>query len=272
MKQICLFIVLCLLFTLTSCSSVDKSSPDSSVSSGIRDNTIKNSTTASTTDNIETSNTTANATDNIETSNTIADATDNTETTGTSASTTDATCTTTTDHTGTTTATDSVDDGSIFFNDATESATTGKRLVEPFRVTETEFRSHYDISLSHINSNQYEIRYILEYVWDSKTNQADMSKLSNGWISVYDNHKLVFSMYISNKGYISKYLFKPVELKNSRLNGYSARFFDVSSPWRSSFLYGEIQTNNYFITCSMHDKTQAEMVQFLETLLENSTL
>lgn len=98
-----------------------------------------------------------------------------------------------------------------------------------------------------------------------------MSKLSNGWITIFDNDKLMFSMYISSKEYISEYLFNVVDLRVSQLNGCSAQLLDVSHR-NSSFLYSKIKTDNYYITCSLHNKTQAETIRFLETLLDNSTL
>lgn len=160
----------------------------------------------------------------------------------------------------------------IYFNKSDNFETSGARLVEPIIVTENEFLSNYDINLSGLtqNTNQ-KIQYRLEYTLDADTVQADLNALSNGVVTITENDVVIFVMYVSNVTPIISYAVENDSIQTSRINNIEARLFDLSKE-NDSILYGEFKLNEYFITCSMYNKTQSEMVSLLTNVMSDNTI
>ncbi len=164
---------------------------------------------------------------------------------------------------------DTLGNNSVIFNEIESYTTIGSRLVEPVIVTETDFRLEYDIDFTHLLGDaKYDIIYRLDYHLEEETLKPDLSKLSNGVVTVLENDKVIFVVYVSNDSPIANYVVDKADLKDSKINGCNVRLFDLLSSHHSSLLYGEFKLEDCYITCSMYDKTEKDMLSFVETLIK----
>lgn len=157
----------------------------------------------------------------------------------------------------------------VVFNEIDSYVSAGRRLVEPVVVTEPDFISIYSVGLKELSEKwKYEFTYRLEYELDMETNMPDLNSLSNGVVTVEENGDVIFVMYVSMASPVSSYVIEQGDIEVSQINGCKLQLFDLSRD-NSTLLYGEFKLGDYYITCSMYGKTNADMISFVETIIES---
>lgn len=159
----------------------------------------------------------------------------------------------------------------IIYNQCADYVVSGARLVDPVLVMENEFCEEYDINIHDILANSdSEVQFRLEYTLDQNTNQADLSKLSNGVITVSKSGSVVFVMYISEIKPVETYVINSNKIDKSSIGNIDAELFNLSKE-TNSLLYGKFKCENYFITCSMYNSTEDEMTTLLRNFISNNS-
>ena len=157
----------------------------------------------------------------------------------------------------------------VYFNEKIVTATSGRRLVDPVVVDEMEFLSQYDVDFSEwLNAGTYSIRYILEYELDRETMKPNLSKLSNGRVSVVKGDEVVFSVYISKKNYIREHVIETSDVRVSQISGREVQLFSLSNHL-SSWLYSEFAVGDCYVSYSAYETTKENMVAAVKSLLDN---
>ena len=260
-----LLILLIVCTLLSACGSPEQSkepsakSQDDSATSTATTTTTENSTTAAET----TTTTTENSTTTAETTTT---------TIGTEAPTSTTTMTATTATSTTTTLPiingNPTDGNFYYFNPAERCVEVGKGLTDPVFVTESAFYDIYAIQLTDILAKDvYTIKYVLEYALDTETIQPDLSKLEYGWVSVRKENSVVIVLTVSPDTYVSSRVPSANEIVTSHINNTQVILYDVGGFW-GPFLQAKMRVGDWYITCTMKDSTQEEMVTFLDDLIE----
>lgn len=163
-------------------------------------------------------------------------------------------------------------DNKIYFNKSNEYINSGARLVEPVVVDENDFLTKYNINVAGLTTDtNYNIRYRLDYKLDKEAIKADLTALINSVVTITENDKVIFVMYISDTEPIAQYVIDSDNTKTSLINGIETRLFDLSNN-ETDLFYGEFELNGYYITCSMYDKTENDMIDFLTKLSSDNLL
>ena len=159
------------------------------------------------------------------------------------------------------------DKNSIYFNYAEEYIKSERGLVESVIVTQTDFRSKYDVDFTHlVESTKYDITYQLEYCLDAETLKTDLSQLYGGIVTISHNDKVIFVVRISKGSPIVSYVVDRTNVEESEINGCRVILFDLSGD-NSSLLYGEFKSGDYYVICSMYEKNRTDMVRFIKTIM-----
>lgn len=157
----------------------------------------------------------------------------------------------------------------IYFNKGVVSATVGRRLVDPVEVSESAFRAQYDVDFSVWKNEDIDrIKYILNYELDTETNKPDLSKLSDGRVSVISDDKVVLYAYISKTGYLREHIFETSDQKASQISDRDVWLFSLSNHLQS-WKYSEFTIGDYYISYSALVGTEEDMVLSIKALLDN---
>lgn len=155
----------------------------------------------------------------------------------------------------------------VFYNQCDDYVKSGARLVDRVFVSEKEFCANYDVDVKNLSATtNFKVEFALEYVLDLKTVQADLSKLSNGVITVSENENVVFVMYISSDKSIAMYGVNCDTVIKSSFGTIEAELYDLSKD-KKSLLYGSFNLGDYYITCSMYNKSEADFTKMIKDFI-----
>lgn len=159
----------------------------------------------------------------------------------------------------------------IIFNKCDDYYVVGRHLVDPVLVTENEFCDRYDIDINSITeSYNSEVQFCLEYILDQNTLKPDLSKLSNGVITVSESGSVVFVMCISEIQPVEYYTVNCQDIEKSSVENVDVELFNLSKE-SSALLYGKFTYDKYFITCYMYTEAEGKFAEILSSFVANNT-
>lgn len=170
-------------------------------------------------------------------------------------------------HTETLRPTSRPDTDRVCFNTAMVTAKGCMRLVSSVAVTETEFAEQYPLNFP--SDADYDILYRFQYHLDTETATPDLSRLSNGWMTLTKGEEIFFSVLVSDRSFLSDYAIAANETTPSSIGGCEVTLYRLSG-WFDPFLYGEFRLGDLYVTCEMNGEDQSAMVELVQALTQKT--